>query len=122
MTLKNKCERSEQGFLNFVRAQEVHQVLVQIGKYVSIPFVSIAEATEVEDFNVRAGGHVGVGELLTVGVVPDTNVPKYIFQNSFRNIAEAAEVEVPRVHVGRHVGAGGLLTVGVVPAANVPNY
>ena len=60
--------------------------------------------------------------LLTVGVVPDTNVPKYIIQKCFRSIVEAAEVEVPHVHVGRHVGAGGLLTVRVVPAANAPNY
>ena len=122
MTLKNKCKRSEQGFSSFVEALEVHEVLNQVGRLVIVPFVSIAEATEVEDFNVRAGGHVGVGGLLTVGVVPDTNVPKYIFQNSLRNIAEAAVVEVPHVRVGRHVGAGGLLTVRVDPAANVPNY
>ena len=122
MTLKIKCERSEQGFSSFVEALEVHEVLVQVGRLVIVPFVSIAEATEVEDLNIRAGGHVGGGGLLTVGVVPDTNVPKYIIQKCFRSIVEAAEVEVPHVRVGRHVGAGGLLTVGVDPAANVPNY
>ena len=108
--------------MSFVEALEVHKELVQVGRLVSGPFVSIAEATEVEDFNIRAGGHVSVGGLLTVGVVPDTNVPKYIIQKCFRSIVEAAEVEVPHVHVGRHVGAGGLLSVGVVPAANAPNY
>ena len=108
--------------MSFVEALEVHKEFVQVGRFVSGPFVSIAEATEVEDLNIRAGGHVGGGGLLTVGVVPDTNVPKYIIQKCFRSIVEAAEVEVPHVRVGRHVGVEGLLTVGVDPAANVPNY
>ena len=35
--------------MSFVEALEVHKELVQVGRLVSGPFVSLAEATEVED-------------------------------------------------------------------------
>lgn len=41
--------------------------------------MSIAEAAEVHDVQVRLGRHVGVGGLLTVVVVPGANAPKYQF-------------------------------------------